>query len=242
MFVTFTDFGVTGPYLGQMKACLLQGAPEHGIIDLMQDAPAYNLYACSRLLGAFVPQFCEGTIFLGIIDPDVGSERKALCIKCDGKWFIGPDNGLFSHVIAQAKFVQAYEILWRAQSMSVSFHGRDLFAPIAVKIAQQEKFDQRLIESKNLISLNEQGRQAEIIYIDSYGNCWTDMKVEDVPEKCVFELNGFKIKYARVFCEVPLGAAFWYINSSGFVEFSINQGRACDVLQLGISQKITQIQ
>lgn len=237
MIVTFTDFGLTGPYLGQMKARIFEHAPNETIIDLMVDVPAFNIKAASVLLNAFHKEFPKGTVFLCVVDPGVGSDRKPICVKSDDKWFVGPDNGLFAHIVKNSQDIELYEILWRPKKLSKSFHGRDLFAPIAAKLTLNETFEQKSIKPSNLVTLNEQYTN-EIIYIDHYGNCWSSLRSEQINEKIVFNINNTHISYAPVFADTVKGHAFWYINSSGFVEFAVNQGNAQEKLKLEIGNPL----
>jgi len=237
MIVTFTDFSVTGPYIGQMKARLLEGAPDAHIVDLMVDAPAFNVKASAHLLAGLVPNLPKEAVFLCVVDPGVGSERKAICVNCDGRWYVGPDNGLFQKVIEQSHDALAYEILWRPKKISDSFHGRDLFAPVAAMLATNQKFKRKEIALAHLRRL-EKKEQAEIIYIDNYGNCWSNLRKKQITKKHVFKLNNQKIKYAPVFSGTEKGDTFWYYNSSGFVEFAVNLGNAKKALKLKVGSKV----
>ena len=91
--VLFTDFGVHGPYMGQMRAVLHRAAPGSAVIDLFADAPSYAIRAASFLLAAFVPEFAPGTVFLCVIDPGVGGDRPPMILRADGHLFVGPGNG-----------------------------------------------------------------------------------------------------------------------------------------------------
>jgi S-adenosyl-L-methionine hydrolase (adenosine-forming) len=233
MIVTFTDFGILGPYLGQMKAKIIEHAPDIPLVDLMVDVPAFNIRAGATLLAAFTEQFSSGTIFLSIVDPGVGGDRKALCINCDDQWFVGPDNGLFEYVIKKSKKVTAYEITWRPKILSKSFHGRDLFAPIAAKIAMQKPFERTEINLSDLIHMPS-SEDWEIIYIDSYGNCWSNIQAGEIDQSIVLSIGNTNIEHASVFCDTDIGKPFWYVNSSSLVEIAINQGNAQDILTLKI--------
>jgi len=241
MIVTFTDFSVTGPYIGQMKAKLLDVSPNSHIIDLMVDAPAFNVKASAHLLAGLITSFPKEAIFLCVVDPGVGSNRKAICVKCDDRWFVGPDNGLFEQVIQQSRDAIAYEILWRPKKLSKSFHGRDLFAPVAAMIASGKKFKKEELPLARLQNLGKKSKKAEIIYIDNYGNCWTNLREKNVPKTQCFKFNKKKIPYAAVFSDTSKGEAFWYYNSSGFVEFAVNLGSAAKTLKIEIGSKVLKV-
>ncbi|MGO8915196.1 MAG: S-adenosyl-l-methionine hydroxide adenosyltransferase family protein [Stellaceae bacterium] len=138
MIVLFTDFGAGGPYLGQVKAVLYGAAPTIPVIDLMADAPAHDPMSAAYLLAAYVSEFPHGTVFLAVVDPGVGSGRRAVAAEIDGRWYVAPDNGLLEPLLRRAKVARAWEIAWRPERLSASFHGRDLFAPIAARLARAE--------------------------------------------------------------------------------------------------------
>ncbi|HTR13586.1 MAG TPA: SAM-dependent chlorinase/fluorinase, partial [Roseiarcus sp.] len=102
MIALFTDFGLAGPYTGQMKAVLYEMAPGVPVIDLFADAPAGNPRASAYLLAAYSAWFPENTVFLCVVDPGVGGERPAIIVKADGRFFVGPGNGLFELVLRRA--------------------------------------------------------------------------------------------------------------------------------------------
>jgi S-adenosylmethionine hydrolase len=127
MIVLFTDFGLHGPYTGQMKVVLQRIAPGTPVIDLFADAPIGNPRASAYLLAAYAVWFPAGTIFLAVVDPGVGGTRPAVIVKADGRRYVGPGNGLF--VQRRAGEALSWDITWRPEGLSASFHGRDLFAP-----------------------------------------------------------------------------------------------------------------
>src|SRR6185437_9149342 len=122
MIVLFTDFGLAGPYTGQMKAVLQRDAPGVPVIDLFADAPSCNPRAASYLLAAHAAWFPRRTVLLAVVDPGVGGPRAPLAILADGRWYVGPDNGLFEIVLRRAAMAQVWEIAWRPASLSPSFH------------------------------------------------------------------------------------------------------------------------
>jgi hypothetical protein len=138
MIVLFTDFGLHGPYVGQMRAVLHQMAPGTPVIDLFADAPVGNPRASAYLLAAYAAWFSAGTVFLCVVDPGVGGVRPAIILEADGKWYVGPGNGLFELVQRRAETTQSFDITWHPERLSASFHGRDLFAPVAAILARGE--------------------------------------------------------------------------------------------------------
>src|SRR5262245_43152944 len=131
MIVLFTDFGADDIYVAQAKAVLFEQAPGTLVLDLLHNVPNFDAKAGAHLLAALQSQFPAGCVFLAVVDPGVGSMRDATLLEADGKWYVGPDNGLLSVVAARAAKARNWRIIWRSQALSSSFHGRDLFAPVA---------------------------------------------------------------------------------------------------------------
>lgn len=138
MIVLFTDFGLQGPYTGQMKAVLHRIAPGISIIDLFADAPAGNPKASAYLLAAYAQWFAAGTTFLCVVDPGVGGARPPVILEADGRWYVGPGNGLFELIERRAAKARCWDIDLEPRRLSASFHGRDLFAPVAAMLARGE--------------------------------------------------------------------------------------------------------
>ena len=238
MIVMFTDFGGSGPYVGQIEAVLARDAPSARVIDLLHDAPAFDTKRSAYLLAALVDVFPSGAVFLCVVDPGVGGERAALVVEADGLRFVGPDNGLFELVLRRAARHAAWSITWRPAKLSPSFHGRDLFAPVAALIASGEEVPGKTIDVTTIRRPDWPDDLNEIVYIDHYGNAMTGRRAETVPASAVVVAGLQRITQATTFSEVTQGAPLWYENSSGLVEIAVNQGRASDQLGLAIGDAI----
>ena len=193
MIVLFTDFGAAGPYVGQMKAVLARQTPGTPIIDLVHDAPAFRPQGAAYLLAALAPAMPADAIFLCIVDPDVGGGRAALVIEADGRRFVGPDNGLFEIVLRRAAHAKAWEITWRPERLSASFHGRDLFAPLAARLALGEAppADQWPLDRARRPGWPDD--LGEVIYIDHFGNAMTGLRASAIPAGARLEAKGESI-------------------------------------------------
>ncbi len=140
-----TDFGLQDPYVGAMKGAILTACPEATLVDLVHELPAHDVAAGALALDAAYPHFPGGTVFVAVVDPGVGSERRPLAVGA-GRWvFVGPDNGLFTHVLeahpsARVRLL-ANPLLFR-EPLSPVFHGRDLFGPAAGRLARGLPLDQ----------------------------------------------------------------------------------------------------
>lgn len=246
MIVLFTDFGLEGPYLGQIKAVLARHAPGVAVVDLVANAPACNPRASAYLLAAYagnpVDFFAPGTVFLCVIDPGVGSAaRRPIIGLIDGYWFVGPDNGLLD-IIARHGYQQPqwWEITWRPEHLSSTFHGRDLFAPVAARLASGavpgESLPAHFLESP--IKTDWPDDLHEVIYLDQFGNALTGMRAASLSKTDLLKVRGCTLHWARTFSDVAPGQAFWYANANGLVEIAVNQGRVDRQLTLNIGDAI----
>jgi len=228
----FTDFGSEGPYLGQMEAVLRINAPSEPVINLLSNAPVENVLSSAHLLAALSQNFPADTVFLTVVDPGVGGERQPIVLRADGRWFVGPDNGLLNSVALHADVVHWWIIEWRPEKLSCSFHGRDLFAPVAARISQKDYSGLSLWDGPDLSGWPAD--IASIIYIDHYGNALTGWRYNKELDGQIIHLNGQVIHQAETFCDVPEGEPFWYENSCGLVEIAVNKGRASELFNLKV--------
>lgn len=243
MILLYTDFGFEGPYVGQMKAVLARDAANVPVIDLMHDAPAHDPRSAAYMLAALVPEMPEGAVCLAIVDPGVGSDRSPLVMNADGRWFVGPDNGLFEILQRRAKRANQWAIDWRPDQLSRSFHGRDLFAPVAAQLAVGQAppgtaYSEGWRSAPSRIGVDWPDDHAVVIYIDSFGNAMTGLRANQHDETLSLIIGDECISYAAIFSEVPPGRAFWYRNSCGLVEISVNHGSASTVFGLNIGDGI----
>jgi hypothetical protein len=234
MILLFTDFGAEGPYLGQMEAVLRLNAPGVDVINLVSNAPPGEPRLASYLLAALCRQFPEGSVFLCVVDPGVGGGRLPVALEADGRWFVGPDNGLLNTVAAQAQAAAWRLIAWRPAQISASFHGRDLFAPVAARIALG---DCSGLEGWIGPALDAWPADlAAIVHIDRYGNAITGWRHRGGLDGQCLLAKGLRIPQGRTFGDRPPGAPFWYRNSMDLVEVAVNLGRADTLLGLGLGQ------
>jgi S-adenosylmethionine hydrolase len=239
MIVLFTDFGLAGPYVGQMKAVLHRLAPGVPVIDLFADAPSRDPRAAAYLLAAYAPWFPPDTIFLAVVDPGVGGVRAPVIVAADDRWFVGPDNGLFELVKRRAVTPpREWEITWRPAILSPSFHGRDLFAPVAARLALGETPPGTLRDPAAMARNDWPDDLAEIVYLDHYGNAMTGLRAGVLAKSTRLVAGGREISPAHTFSAVPEGAAFWYENSTGLAEIAVNLGRADAALGLKIGSPV----
>ncbi len=239
MIALFTDFGLAGPYTGQVMAVLHRDAPDVPVVSLFADAPSARPKPSAYLLAAYAAWFPAGTVLLCVVDPGVGGARRAVVAEADGRLYVGPDNGLFDLVLRRAAGARLWEITWRPERLSASFHGRDLFAPAAARLATGHQIAALAKPAAD----ESAGRAwpddlAEIVYIDHYGNAMTGLRGALLSQAARLIAGGRTIAPAATFSAVPPGEAFWYTNSNGLAEIAVNSGRADAALGLAIGSPI----
>jgi len=240
MIVLFTDFGVTGPYVGQLRNAIYQIAADTPVIELFSDAPTFQPEAAAYLLAAYVDEFPEDTVFLCVVDPGVGGARQPVIYRIDNRWYVGPDNGLFNVVLKQANDfnrISCWDISWvswKPEGLSATFHGRDLFAPVAAKLANKEAPPGILRQNNHTEILNTADDLLQIIYIDTFGNAMTGLRASSVSPQATIVLNQQKLSRARTYSDVKVGQSFWYENANKLVEIAVNKGSASKNLKLEI--------
>jgi len=242
MILLFTDFGYEGPYVGQMKAVLHRLAPETRVIDIIHDAPVWNPRAAAYLLAALARESEVGDVWLCVVDPGVGGSRLPVVLDCGGVFFVGPNNGLFEPIRRRIPDASLTSIDWRPERLSATFHGRDLFAPVAAMIARGEVMPGGSVAvDKQRTGADWPDDLAEVIYIDAYGNLMTGIAGSTLNDGHKLRIGSETLAYARTFSEVPAAALFWHRNSSGLVEIAANQARAVDLLGVAPSTPVAVI-
>ena len=231
----FTDFGYAGPYVGQMTAAILAVAPEARVINLMHDAPSMRADLAAYLLAACCRALPVGAVAVAVVDPGVGGERDALLVEAQGVTLIGPDNGLLSKVPG---IDSVQRIDWRPALLSPSFHGRDLFAPVAAMKVLAEQVPGTAMTARHMIGSDWPDELPKLLYVDGFGNLMTGIAGENISKNNVLTVSGRELAYAETFCRVPQGQLFWYVNSLGLVEIAVNGGSAAAMLPLALGDRI----
>ncbi len=238
MFVLFTDFGLEGPYIGQVKAALWQAAPDRPVIDLISDAPPFDPLSGAYLLAAYGEAMPPGSLILGVVDPGVGGPRRALAVETGGRWLLGPDNGLLALAARRGGGAQVWQVDWPDRGVSASFHGRDVFAPLAARLAGGGAPPGYQVPLDSMVGADWPADLGRIVYIDRFGNAMTGLRAATLEAGAALEVGGRTLERADSFFQVPVGAAFWYENANGLAEVAVNQGRADQVLGVSIGTPV----
>lgn len=228
MILLFTDFSHADPYIGQMHRVLAQLDPAIRVIDLFHSAPVFNPKASAYLLAAYCPPV-DDAVYCCVVDPGVGGDRAAVLVDVEGCRYVGPDNGLFEILLRQFPGKVA-RITWRPRKLSASFHGRDLFAPVAARLVRGQQVDAVPYEPKAYADWPDD--LDEVVYIDHYGNIVTGRRADTVDSGTKIYINGNSVGTATTFSDMPEGGLFWYRNANGLVEIAANRASARDLLEI----------
>jgi len=237
MFVLFSDFGLSDPYVGQIKAVLHALAPGFPVVDLLHEVPDFNPHAGAHLLDALKPHFPPESIFICVVDPGVGSDRPAIVLEADGRTYLGPDNGLLSVVMSRSANHRLWRIDWRPEAVSATFHGRDVFAPMAARIATEGSPCSGMTCATAQVEFDPSDLP-RVIYIDHYGNAWTGLRAGNIGPGEMVVVNGRALERRVAFHEAGKGEVFWYENSCGLMEIASNRASAAESLGLRVGDLV----
>ncbi|MGB5735611.1 MAG: SAM-dependent chlorinase/fluorinase [Thiohalocapsa sp.] len=232
-----TDFG-EGPYTGQMLLTL-SALTDCPVVSLVSNLAPWRPDLAAYLLPGLMQRMPSQTLYLCVVDPGVGGPREALAVQVGSDWLVGPDNGLFVPSIRREPRSLVHRVRWRPEILSDSFHGRDLFAPIAAAIAAGELPDAGEVLLDALSGTDWPAALNKVCYVDAYGNLITGLKADAIPRDTRVRIGGRQIGFARTFCEVPRDTPFWYANAFGLVEVAANQARADELLGVGAGDALT---
>jgi S-adenosylmethionine hydrolase len=251
-----TDFGLADHYVGTMKGVLLSRCPGMRIIDISHEIAPFSLYSGAYTIDQAAPYFPPGTIHVIVVDPGVGTTRKALLVEALGQFFIAPDNGVLSMILDRDPNAKAREItnrdLWLS-SPSSTFHGRDIFAPVAAALAggatHAENVGPIIPRIELLPDLHPRQEkpgewQGKLLSIDRFGNAITNFRAAAFSSiaSCRFSLHVGRRRIARfhpTFGEAPDGLCFAYFGSSGYIELGVKQQSAAAVLKAAPGDLVT---
>ncbi|HEU4679161.1 MAG TPA: SAM-dependent chlorinase/fluorinase [Terrimicrobiaceae bacterium] len=251
MIITLTtDFGYRDSFVGTMKGVILGISPEVRIVDLSHGVAAGDIRGGAFALMTATPHFPEGTIHVVVVDPGVGSTRRAIAIRTPQAIFLGPDNGVLSWAVRdeaspEVRMVSNQEFL--LPRLSATFHGRDLFAPAAAWLAHGRTFADLGPEVATFERLRwpdcrsaAEGFNTEVIYVDIYGNCITAFSTElAAAVREVILPTGQRIPFLPFYSAAPPGSPLAVAGSSGFVEIAINRGNAAKELAIAPGASVT---
>ncbi|MCS7106716.1 MAG: SAM-dependent chlorinase/fluorinase [Acidilobaceae archaeon] len=252
MIALITDYGNTH-YAGVLKAVIKSIAPSAEVIDIEHGSWSFSAEAGAYVLLSSYGWFPRGTVFVVVVDPGVGSRRRALAVEAGDYFFVGPDNGVLYPAVKEEGLKRAVELSFEKVSalakplmkskrelfLSHTFHGRDLFAPAAALIHEGTSLEMLGDPVQEITTLSlEEG--SKVIYVDKFGNVALSLRTLPHADewRVITEEGIFRVKRGRTFSDVPPGKLVIYVNSAGFVEIAVNQGSAARTLGVKIGDHV----
>jgi S-adenosylmethionine hydrolase len=245
-----TDFGTADYFVGAVKGAILSVNPHAVIADITHEIPPQDIEAGAFTLLASYPTFPAGTIHVAVVDPGVGSVRRPIIVKANQQFFVGPDNGIFTYIYEREPAYQTFHVTaenYFRHPTSSTFHGRDIFAPVAAALSKgvkPEAFgasinDEVRLENSLTPEVRKNGEvRGRIIHIDRFGNCVTNLTREVLEKGTVLVVNGKTISRFREFYEGAGKEPFAILGSAGFLEISVRGRSAARVLKVERGEKV----
>jgi S-adenosylmethionine hydrolase len=254
LITLLTDFGTADYFVAAVKGVILAGNPTANIVDITHDIPPQDIEAAAFTLLAACSSFPAGTIHVAVVDPGVGSARRPILIELGGQFFVGPDNGIFSYVCesdeslgVKAEMFHLTNPEYFRRPVSATFHGRDVFAPVAAALSTGVRPAQLGTSISQIVRLSQlqpttsrDGRLlARIIHIDRFGNCVTNITQNDLTAKMIaagatLRLKGKSVKSFRSYFAEEMkgkGRLFGIWGSAGFLEIAAANESAAKLLK-----------
>ena len=245
-----TDFGTQDAFVGTMKGVILSRCPEAQLVDLTHEVPPQAIRVGALRLASAVPYFPEGSVHLAVVDPGVGGTRRPVAVEAGGQRFVGPDNGVLSLAASRSipgwRAVELSSPEQRLVPVSNTFHGRDIFAPVAAHLATGMDLAAvgAPVDPHTLVLLPEpvcvvtdRNVEVEVLTIDRFGNVQLALPADQMPWQSgdvvvVTATARRTVRLGATFGDVPTGELVAYVDSAGFLALAVNGGRAVDLLGL----------
>jgi hypothetical protein len=244
-----TDFGTRDGYVGALKGVLASSVPGILVDDIAHDLPPGDVRAASYALGRYWRIYPAGTVHLVVVDPGVGTMRRAMACQVDGRYLVAPDNGLATRALEEAAHWKAVEIARdeppAGLPFSATFHGRDVFAPAAAVLARGGGLEQLGASLEHPVRLAEPRPEGEgaggrgvVVAVDRFGNLLTNLPGSWLAAAGAAEVGGREMPVARTYGDVPPGVLAALVSSDGRVEIAMRDGSAAELTGLGIGARV----
>ncbi len=252
-----SDFGLKDPYVAEMKAVILSICPQAHIVDISHEIEKFNIRMGAFVLASAAPYFPKKTIHVAVVDPGVGTKRRAILIETKHAFYVGPDNGLLMLSAQRQGIRHVYHVTNKEHMLpqiSRTFHGRDIFAPTAAHLAKGQipsecgpEINDYVVPKFAKPSLSKNMVLGEILHIDDFGNIITNVSLNELERTGITEGNLFnlklkvdmvKLKLCTAYGEADAKQPLAIIGSHDFLEISINQGNASKTFDIKIGDAV----
>jgi len=252
MITLTSDFGLRDSYVAEMKGVILTVNPKAIIVDISHDVDKFDVRMGAFILASAVSFFPKGTVHLVVVDPGVGTRRRAILVQTKRAYFVGPDNG----VLMLAALGQGVEHIYELSNpnlmlpkISNTFHGRDIFAPVAANLDKGVKardFGQEISNpvTPNFVAVEQtkEDLRGEVLHIDGFGNIITNIKEKNMINAKILKIKlpaaSLEVKFGKAYAEAQPEEPIVLIGSHGFVEIAVNQGSAAERFHVQVGDKI----
>ena len=247
-----TDFGMADGYVGTMHGVILGINPNATIVDLSHEIAPQDVRQAAYVLYTASPYFPKGTIFVVVVDPGVGSERRAIALRAAGAYFVAPDNGVLSYVVTHKRPGQIVELsnpdYWLTE-VSATFHGRDIFSPVGAHLSRGVPLENLGRPLDQIVSFSipqpmvgaDGSIEGHVLHIDRFGNVITDVRKELLTSDHAWAVavGGRRVEgIRRTYATVERGALVALIGSEGHLEVAIRDGSAGEELNLRVGDPV----
>jgi S-adenosylmethionine hydrolase len=248
-----TDFGQVDGYVAAMKGVILSICPQAELVDVTHQVRPQGVQQAAYLLSFAARHFSPGTVHLVVVDPGVGTERRAVAVHCGRALYVAPDNGVLSLALAQDPAREAVHLLeprFRLPEVSATFHGRDIFAPAAAHLACGADLREMgpPIPVSDLCSLPVSGPEAVesgtwkavVLHVDRFGNLITNFVAGDPAAPVIITAGEERITgLSQTFADVEPGQLVAYVGSGGYIEIAVREGSAAERLGLDVGAPVS---
>ncbi|MFP4172316.1 MAG: S-adenosyl-l-methionine hydroxide adenosyltransferase family protein [Candidatus Hydrogenedentota bacterium] len=242
-----TDYGADSVYAGVLQGVIYDHFPDATVVSVTHSVPAFDIVAGAHVVAEAAEMFPSGTVFCAVVDPGVGGERRSIAVRTDnGSYLVGPDNGLLALAAEKLGFTEIRELTnglyWRQNPPSSTFHGRDIYGPVAGHLAGGALFADLgpIVDSLRELDFDEpevedDAIHGQVLRVDAYGNVITTITREHLREigaqprsdvSLAIEFNGesLEVPFGQTYSDVEIGEPVALVQSMGFLELAINQG------------------
>lgn len=249
-----TDFGARDWFVGAVKGVILSRHPRAVLVDLTHEVPPGDVRAAAFTLRNAFRTFPPGTVHVAVVDPGVGGPRAGLAARADGRFFVGPDNGVLEWALRETRSPERRRIenpRLHLPAVSATFHGRDVFAPVAAYLSQGNRFERVGPRVQDWVQLpwpeperTAAGARGQIVYVDRFGNAITNLPCVDLDDSTqhsdrVQLASGRQVPFGSHYASVPPGQPVAVCGSSGFLELAVNGGSAAATLGLQVGEPVS---
>ena len=232
-----TDFGTADGYVGAMKGVIASIAPDAVVDDVSHDIPPGDIEAAAWALGAYWHRYPESTVHVVVVDPGVGTKRDAIALEVDGRFMVAPDNGVVAWALRDADREPVVHELERHGGISSTFHGRDLFAPAAARLARGEAIASLGPRKTGIVRLawpepvrHADGTDGVVVHVDHFGNLITNIPADQAVGDCFVRVGKMEVEVRNTYGDVDVGELIAHAGSRGVLEIAMRDGRASDRL------------